>query len=90
MYKVLILYIVISVTPVGAASLFDSAVSGGTTDSEIKPEINGYVRGNTYLGRETESHDLEYKSQQIEFSAKTRAKKEDYGEGFWRLRDRVL
>jgi len=73
------------------AGLFDDAASGGSAEKPDKPayELNGFVRGTYFGGKEPETDYAETKSQYGEAALKINVNKVPYGDAYTELRYRA-
>lgn len=87
--NILLISLVFYLTPGLTQSIFDAAVSGeeGSGDSKsLSYEFNGYVRANSYAGRDESTKEAELKKAGGELAIKTLVKKEGFGSGFAEFR----
>ncbi len=87
-----VLFILGLITNLSAQNLFEDAVSGDeqneTAVSGDAFELNGYIRGDLYVGKNPDLDEAETKSSYAETSLRLRVRKGTFGDGFADIRFR--
>ncbi|TKJ39096.1 hypothetical protein CEE37_11795 [candidate division LCP-89 bacterium B3_LCP] len=91
-FKTILIILILNV-PLYGQSIFEDALSTdseeGATDQNAY-ELNGYLRGALYGGKESNRDRAQVKSQYAEVALKLRIKKGNYGDGYTEIRYRNL